>query len=259
MAVTKQVTKAPTPRARFVGTAETSPSTLPSLPSALCWLPTLSAPAPFSLANFCQAVELQTLHPEYNSSTILRADVLVDEDLEERAEQPIVEMEGYGCVRRIRRKLQPKQTRDGSMEQECLFYRTAGREEDAGDAEGLVLLLPDFELLEKENGGLVPYYHPQLAALAFRYLPQSSLSTSSDSQPPSASIHLDVLALPSLPLPTPLPLDHRIYRTALALLKSLHSVACGLDEGYQKRVHHDLLAGKEEVQDLYHALKEKYR
>lgn len=264
MAGNTQRSKAATPRARFLGTPATSASTLPSLPTAVtAWLPTLSASAPFSLSNFYQAVELQTLHPEYNSSTILRADVLVDEDLEGHSaqEQRVVEMPGYDCVRRIRRKLQPKQTRDGSMEQECLFYRSAGSEEDAEDAEGLVLLLPDFDLLQQDNGGIVPYYHPQLAALAFRYLPppSPSPSPSTDSEPPSASIHLDILALPSSPLPTPLPIDHRIYRTALALLKNLHSVACGLDEGYQKRVHHDLLAGKEEVQDLYHMLKEKYR
>lgn len=256
MAGSKPPNKLTPARPRFVSLPVTS-SDHPSLPDANTgWLPTLSAVAPFSLAQFQEAMVMNTLHPEYSSSTILRADILVDQDLEEREEVAGPPLEGYSCVRQIRRKLLPKQTRDGSMEQDCLFYRTAGSEEDAPDAEGLVLLLPDFKLLEQDNGGVVPYYHPQLAALAFRYIPPGS---STSAEPPSATIRLDVLALTSSPLPNPLPLDHRIYRTSLALLKGLHSVGCGLTEGYEKRVNHDLLAGKEEVQDLYHLLKEKYR
>lgn len=248
------------PRARSVGIPATSPSTLPSLASSsTSWLSTITAAAPFSLANFEAALESQCTHPEYNSTTILRADVLLDEEEEHLDASAVPSLQGYSCTRRIRRKLLPKQTRDSSMEQECIFYRSNDGDDDAPGAEGLVLLLPDFKLLERDNAGVVPYYHPQLAALAFRYLPPSAEPSSSSADPPTATLRLDVLALPTAPLPTPLPLDHRIYRTALALLKSLHSVACGLDEGYQKRVHHDLLVGKEEVQDLYHVLKEKYR
>lgn len=132
------------------------------------------------------------------------------------------------------------------MEQECILAQRSNGQE------GLVLLLPDFELLDQEAAGQLPYYHPQVAALAFRHIASKDGST-------PATIRLDVAPLADQPLSRPVPQNHRIYRTALALLSSLYSVATGFDEGYQKRIHHDLLTGREEVQDLYRELKERYR
>lgn len=254
----------PPKRPKFAATPlseQDRPSCLEQLPSTTqSWIPCLCAPAPFSLDNFFIAMSNMSIHPEYQSSTILRADILIDHELEEHAQASaedalaIVALKGYSPVRRIRRRLLPKRPMDGPMEQECLFYAstTSTSDADSDARDGVVLLLPDFAQLERENKGILPYYHPQVFALAFRYLNQPLGDA-------PAQIRLDVVSLASSPLPSPLPPDHRIYRTSLILLQSLSAVGCGIDDGYQKRVNHDLLAGREEVQDLYAQLKVKYK
>lgn len=137
----------------------------------------------------------------------------------------------------MRRRLLPNRTRDSALEEECRFY-------EGERGERLLVLRPDLAL----HAGPLPYYYPAVAALAFRFLPGSV-----------ATVRIDVEPLPAAPPPDPLPLDSRLYRTALALLKQLSQVAHGVETGYEKRVHHDLLADKAAVQDLYLVLKERYR
>ncbi|KAK4056543.1 tRNA(Ser) Um(44) 2'-O-methyltransferase [Microbotryomycetes sp. JL221] len=236
------------------------------------WHATLQASASdFEPKHFLEAMLLQLLHPEYNSSTILRAEILVDESMlrsrgetveqdpssKKRLRAP--EYEGYECTRRIRRRLVPKHApRDKPMEQECWIYRERRRqnEEDAAhdeteddSAAHLVVLQVDLELLQTEADGKIPYYHPAVAGLAFRYLGKS----------PDATVIVDLFPLPSEPFTRPLPVDHRLHRTALALLKHLHGVAIGTKNGYEKRIIHDVLTDRDSVQDLYHQLKERYR
>lgn len=247
------------PRSRFVpvpfsdaaGQAATGHQLLPEIPNAVAaWIPVLSGSVEFSMkAFFRSALEHQIMHPEYASTVILRADILIDEEYEAGTSSPdAYTVQGYTTTRRVRRKIVPKQTRDCSMEQECILASKG----EGSSAEGLVLLLPDFRLLDKEANGQLPYYHPQVSALAFRYLAGKEPSD-------PATIRLDVAPLAARPLPRPVPPNHRVYRTALALLSSLYSVAMGFEEGYEKRIHHDLLTGREEVQDLYRELKERYR
>ncbi|GAA6004975.1 hypothetical protein JCM10207_008467 [Rhodosporidiobolus poonsookiae] len=243
--------------------APDAPHPLPRLPSRtaspLDWLPVLSLPVPFSLDNFTNGI-LDLVHqPEHSSTTILRADILEDDDAPAPDAFPL---EGYRSTRRIRRRILPSRPQfDHAMEQECLFYeRTVGDTPD--DVEGAVFLLPDFEQLKMEDPhGRLPYYHPQCHALAFRYLP-ASLSSST---PPAPALRIDLVPLPSpssspsQPAPAALKPTDRLYRTALALVKFSSKVCAGKADGWQKRVHHDLLAGKEQVQDLYQVLKDKYK
>ncbi|GAA5910825.1 hypothetical protein JCM5296_003380 [Sporobolomyces johnsonii] len=240
---------------------------LPPLASSSApWIPVLAQPAAFPLDCFTQAMHQLVLYPEHSSSTILRADILradhfdldlvLDKGKAKASDVDPIQLEGYTCTRRIRRRILPKRPQfDSAMEQDCLFYQRRRDDLDPlseDSREGLVLLLPDFEQLREENPeGRLPYYHPQVGALAFRYLPPSPLSA-------SATLRLDLLPLPTESLDSPLPPSHRLFRTALALLKFLAKICVGQLQGWEKRMHHDLLAGKEEVQDLYQVLKDKY-
>ncbi|GAA5929882.1 hypothetical protein JCM10213_002813 [Rhodosporidiobolus nylandii] len=276
--------KPPTPQALPVD----APHPLPPLPTPSstppAFLPVLSLPVAFSLAHFHAGLSELVLQPEHSSSTILRADILADKvfDAGEGGGQRegVVDLEGYRCTRRVRRRILPSRPQfDNAMEQECLFYErshpsSGGEDGDEQAREGLLLLLPDFEALARDSPelskqGKLPYYHPQVRALAFRYLP-ASLSSSSSTSPAAAELRIDLIPLPSPSSPTPAapapppelkqlnPKD-RLYRTALALVTFAAKVCAGKAVGWQKRVWHDLLVGKEEVQDLYQVLKEKYK
>ncbi|BGP39056.1 tRNA(Ser) Um(44) 2'-O-methyltransferase [Rhodotorula kratochvilovae] len=229
------------------------PSSTPS-PSPLDWIPVVSLPLECSAEHFHAGLAELVLQPEHSSSTILRADIQADDQVDNSPHPGVVPLEGYRCVRRVRRRILPNRPQfDWPMEQECLFYERSptgeADDDDALEREGLVLLLPDFEQLRQEDSqGRLPYYHPQLHALAFRYLPSS----------PAASLRIDLIPLPSQATTAPLPPSDRLYRTSLVLVKFAAKLCAGHAAGWQKRVHHDLLAGKEEVQDLYQQLKDKY-
>ncbi len=64
---------------------------------------------------------------------------------------------------------------------------------------------------------------------------------------------------PSQTLLTPADINSRLYRTCLALLETLHRYCWGALTNYKKRVHHDCLVSREEYQDLYLVLREKYK
>ena len=75
----------------------------------------------------------------------------------------------------IKVRLMPKQPkRDGRLDQRCIFYRTSetNHEQAIGVQEGIVLMIPQ----AKEIGD-IPFYHPPVRKLAFRY---ESISMSSD-------------------------------------------------------------------------------
>ncbi|GAA6046357.1 hypothetical protein JCM3770_004880 [Rhodotorula araucariae] len=235
-----------------------SPNPLPRLPSPstppspLDWIPVVALPVDASAQHFHAALADLVLQPEQSSSTILRADVQADDhfDASDSPHLGVVALDGYRCVRRVRRRILPNRPQfDWPMEQECLFYERTSKHDESLDREGLVLLLPDFEQLRRQDPqGRLPYYHPQLHALAFRYLPSAA----------AASLRIDLVPLPSQPTTAPLLQSDRLYRTSLVLVRFAAKLCAGHAAGWQKRVHHDLLVGKEEVQDLYQQLKDKY-
>ncbi|GAA5971853.1 hypothetical protein JCM11641_001539 [Rhodosporidiobolus odoratus] len=278
-------TQGPTP----TPLAPDAPHPLPRLPSPsptpLDWIPVLALPVHFSLDHFHQGLIELVLKPELSSSTILRADILADDDYvdgnhgqegKESQPTPAVDLDGFDCVRRVRRRILPNRPQfDKPLDQECLFYerplpsQPSSSTSDAqgeGSREGLLLLLPDHEQLRRddpEGSGKLPYYHPQVWAVAFRFFPRSQ--SPSSASPASASLRIDLVPLPSdslsvpSPGPTSLAQSDRLYRTSLALVKFAAKLCAGKADGWQKRIHHDLLVGKEEVQDLYQALKDKYK
>ena len=188
--------------------------------------------------------------PLFPSSSILRCDIV---DIpEDDAHEPL-SFRGFELKKRIRRKILPRRPFDGAMEQDCYFFQSQSEAEAArGESEeGLVVLMP---LLAERTEAAIPYYHPKVAGIAFRYLGSNS------------TLQLDILPLeaPRLrslsdgePYYSP---EHRIYRTALALLTTLYKHGKGMqpETVYKKRVVHDTIVKREDYQDLYLQLKEKY-
>ena len=93
-------------------------------------------------------------------------------------------------------------------------------------------------------GASLPYYHPTVRHLAFRFVPCT---------PPI--LRIEAVVLPD----TPLDLNSRLYRTALALLETLHRYGWGAMTHYQKRVKHDCVIPREVYQDLYLVMRERYK
>lgn len=261
-----------------------APSPLPPLPSSISsspssWIPVHATTASVASAECFVAALVELVHyPERSSSTILRADILVDHDFQHdlsasdatgkgkaRATESPFDVDGYQLTRRIRRKILPKRPQfDHAMEQECLFYSrqhaptTVLDEGLIRDKETLVLFVVDLDLLEKETGKREPpYYHPQVSTLAFRYLP-ACLTPRPGASPSSPTLRIDLVPLPESQIHAPLEPQDRLFRTSMMLLRSIDKVMKGSANGYEKRVHHDLLVAKERVQDVYQGLKSKY-
>lgn len=264
---------------RYVQSNVAGPSTLLPLNSisstkSLEWIPTVSAPVDFPLAAFYSAMEHTILHPEYSSSSILRADIL--DDAGELGEYAGCIMRDFGeewhCIKRMRRRLVPKcPLLDDELLQECLLL------ENGESTDGMLVFLPELGRTEgEEKGGLdaegrLPHYHPQVYALAIRYCTSTSAPTSSasieyelDATAISTSIQIDLIPLPASTTTTEpaseiAGVSQRLYRTSLMLLKSSWKVSRGRVTGYEKRVNHDLLAKKESLQDLYREMKVRHR
>ncbi len=99
--------------------------------------------------------------------------------------------------------------------------------------------------------GSLPYYHPTVSHLAFRYI---------ESPTPSDDSSAATLQIAAVPLPnTPLDVNARLYRTCLALLETLHRYGWGALTKYKKRVHHDCLVPREAYQDLYLIMRERHK
>lgn len=213
------------------------------------WYPTLEAAYPHSIDVF-QAVLNRMIHsPEHSSSTILRADILSN------SASGTLNLAGFTLTRLVRRRLIAKLGRDGDMTEDCAWFSSTGQ----GSGEAALLLLPDMELLKQELDGVMPYYHPHVAAIAFRFIPSQADEGGHGDGSGNATLRIDLLPLATQPFPTPLPPTDRSYRTALMLAKQIVKESQGEENHYVKRVNHDLLAGKEDVQDLYRELKERYR
>ncbi|SCZ98708.1 BZ3500_MvSof-1268-A1-R1_Chr7-1g09246 [Microbotryum saponariae] len=275
----------PTPKRRLIPTRltdHTTPAPDPTLPrlSSITqdWFPIVSSPANFSLSHFHQACIDMTSHPEHLSTTILRADLIHDIALGEQ-EQDDNELAGFQCHRKIRRRLLPKRKFDWEMTQDCCVYTRPRSLQSVDnvlaehlrssetDEEGAVILRPDFESLPEVANSKLPYYHPQVVSLAFRYIPSTPVATGleddeaevgAESSSSSATIRIDIIPLPNTDPSQSNKASERIYRSCLSLLGFLHTVGSGMVKGYDKKVFHDLLAKKEDVQDLYRCLKGKY-
>ncbi|RDB18428.1 tRNA (uracil-O(2)-)-methyltransferase [Hypsizygus marmoreus] len=203
------------------------------------WLPLIFCPAAFPSEIFEIAVSQLIHHPEYNSTLILRSDTVAE--MTSEFPPSIPKLEGKHLTRVIHRKLLARRPgRDGSLEQYCSLYTSEAHGDSTHPA------FPDTLLLTPivHEGGSLPYYHPAVSHLAFRYIPSS---------PPT--LRIEVVPLPG----TPIDLNSRLYRTCLALLDTLDRYGWGALTNYKKRVHHDCLVPRETYQDLYLVMRERHK
>jgi tRNASer (uridine44-2'-O)-methyltransferase len=124
--------------------------------------------------------------------------------------------------------------RDAGLEQHCTLYGT-----DADHVPTMLVLTPIVSL-----GSQLPYYHPTVLHLAFRYISSSR-----------SILRIEVVPLPD----TPTDLNSRLYRTCLALLDTLHRYGWGVMTNYKKRVLHDCIVQREMYQDLYLVMRERHK
>ncbi|KAK9495145.1 hypothetical protein V1508DRAFT_411028 [Lipomyces doorenjongii] len=204
-------------------------------------------------------------HPNINSTSIMRADILYDsavgshndadisyDDYAKKEKEICCELEKLGifsllsngveCVRikrRIIREIIPRnQDKDLSMRQSCLLLSD-------GAGSSSILYLPH----TIESPESTPYYHPAVSGILLHYT--------------STRTHNDVNTLQLLyrlfsPSPEPVALPNRLERTALRLLATAYKHSLGVMNGYQKRVQHDVVIDKVSFQDTYVSLKRRY-
>ncbi|GLB39006.1 putative predicted AdoMet-dependent methyltransferase [Lyophyllum shimeji] len=200
------------------------------------WLPLVSCPSSFPPELFKIAVSQLIHHPEYNSTLILRSDTLAELTFDFPTSLP--RPKGRHLMRVTQRRLLARRPgRDASLEQYCSLY---GPEDTHDSARPDTLILTPII----PEGGSLPYYHPAVLHLAFRYIP---------SEP--ATLRIEVVPLPG----TPTDPNSRLYRTCLALLDTLDRYGWGALTNYKKRVVHDCLVPREPYQDLYLIMRERHK
>lgn len=160
---------------------------------------------------------------------------------------------GYKLVWTVVRKLIPRNPKlDEALEQTCHLYTSTDqvvvREQDGSsktiDAERyLVIYIPHVSDAES-----IPFYHPKVRGVAILYTYQDQ--PLSGAPPGTLSIYYDLF--PERPL------ENRMSRTALKMLEIIHKHARGRMQGYQKRVHHDIIIPQKTFQDTYAYLKGEY-
>jgi tRNASer (uridine44-2'-O)-methyltransferase len=208
-------------------------------------------------------LEQLCIHPERNSSSILRADILRDTATSSSSKQtqagdstPEWSLDlNYAAdlieKRRLRRKLLPRKPNiDKPLEQDCVFLTS----QDPSENKASVVLLPD---VQEERD--VPFYHPILRKLAFEYRPSpqfrdgddvntvaqgiiriSALPFLDSSSSGSNIIHEALSARVDSGVEVNKVLPQRTIRTCMHLLETLYKHAWGGDRGYEKRVIHDV-------------------
>ena len=202
-----------------------------------------------------------------------------------------IEFEGFAFDRSIIREMVPRNPRiDRRLVQSCHLYearkstsnfrdtnKTLNSEDDVVDK--LVLYLPHVDKPQD-----MPWYHPCVKALAFRYTGRprskseqsqhtgtSQTSQSQDSDPNcfrgELSIHIvpfESQTQPDNPSGVGKNSDdsgadqNRLHRTLLRLLTTIKRHGTGREKGYEKKGRHDSIVPQKRFQDTYTRLKMTY-
>jgi tRNASer (uridine44-2'-O)-methyltransferase len=252
-----------------------APSTDSSLPPEI-WSIVQSAPANFNPEYFLEVSRNLLENPNLTATYLSRAELsytsFTDSSFNPDAKhahelasivkhlkpdhQPRIIPEGvpgYRLEWTVVRKLIPRNPKlDESLLQTCHLFksitdvtvRDPNGDTKTMDAERhLVIYLP--HVLDPES---IPFYHPKVRGVAILYT--FLKKPAPDTAPGTLSIYYDLF--PERPL------DNRMSRTALKMIEIIHKHARGRMQGYQKRVHHDVIIPQKSFQDTYAYLKGKY-
>ncbi|EPQ29053.1 uncharacterized protein PFL1_03342 [Pseudozyma flocculosa PF-1] len=272
------------------------PASLSLLPrttqhDAPAFLPILAAPAYAPLDAWHHVMDDLIRHPERNSSNILRADILEQQTCDSTSSND-ADIDGYRPIKRIRRSILPRRPGlDWEMHQECTLYHRTDPLDASSIREAVVVYTPiaspqarqrfsegwiddpTRRLSFPSHEEQIPFYHPKVRAIAFRYfVSQPQPQSQHDGAEAAASSHDDD-AERSLPIfgthsialvpfgpdqSAALPPTHRLARISLHLVTTLHTHTWGRTHNYVKRVHHDVVVPREAFQDLYLQLKARH-
>lgn len=218
------------------------------------WKPVLERPCSFPSQIFLETMQDMILNPNYNTSWVLRADILFDSHRPENiVEESSVDgeaskgpethvsvrhinMRGFSPARKLVRKFIPRNPeRDRVSNQTCIFFEEEPAPEGLWKKRTLVVYLAHVSTAEE-----LPYYLPAVKAVAFLH-EENVLEAENQNK---ISIHY-------LPFEPSTPLTTRLERTALRLMERIIKVGNGTVNGYEKRVHHDLVIPRERSQDTY--------
>ncbi|OCL09564.1 DUF1613-domain-containing protein, partial [Glonium stellatum] len=261
-----------------------SPSTITSgLPPEL-WTPIISTPSVFPPSYFLQVSKNLLKNPNLTSSHLFRAEIFYDsqndasfnssaqlaEDLSDfiqhmkAAYRPLVVpggFPGYKLSWTVVRKLIPRNPQlDKPLVQTCHLFTSSDTKsvQESDGAKSNKLKGVDHTFTEERNLIVylphatspddIPWYHPPVRALATLYI--WSPDSASPSPPGNLSFYYNLFPGTEL--------TNRMERTALNMLKIIHKHGHGQQEGYTKRVHHDVVVPQKRFQDTYTYLKGKY-
>lgn len=160
---------------------------------------------------------------------------------------------GYKLEWTVVRKLIPRNPKlDKPLLQTCHLYvshekvnvmENAERNKKTDAERYLIIYIPHVPDVES-----IPFYHPKVrgVAILYSFQPQPSPGVA----PGTLSLYYDLFPETSL--------ENRMSRTALKMLEVIHKHAKGRMQGYQKRVHHDVVVPRKIFQDTYAYLKGEY-
>lgn len=208
------------------------------------WTPLFRHEIRFDPTIFDQVMVNLIRNPNLNSSWLFRADILLDHAAGSEVSevsfdnQPLVpSFSGLEESRRLVRRMIPRnELRDKPLDQTCVFYQGTTSQ---GVQRYLIIYLP-----HSKSESDIPFYHPTVRGIAFLHdwSPEQSRGT--------ISIHFCFFEGSKR--------DDKLVRTALNLLRVLYKHGEGQVDGYQKRVHHDVLVPQAALQNRYAMLKKKY-
>lgn len=229
------------------------------LPDQPRWTHLVEAPAYFAFHDWHATMLAWIQHPERNSSSILRGEIWQEKNEDTHAEEGMTLR--FQCVRR----LLPRRVHiDRGMLQECAIwhdgngagsaiYTTLRVSDQAHEPPNPKVLDKPYESSDWPMQDDVPFYHPSVRAVAFRYWPMAHSGTEGA---PQGTIRVDFVLFPRDG--AHVPSSSRLGRTALSLLRLMHQHSVGHASSYVKRVHHDMLVPRDVYQDLYLHLRSKY-
>ncbi|KAM7220060.1 putative AdoMet-dependent methyltransferase domain containing protein [Rhypophila decipiens] len=232
------------------------------------WRPLFRHDCTFNPDIFIDVMIYQIKNPNINSSWLFRADILHDSQEEPAASYPTspVAVESGGVElasppsflglelrRSMIRRLIPRNTmRDKPLDQTCLIYQSPqsvvtsdNHDPDESPIQSLVVYIPHVS-----SPSEMPFYHPAVRGIAFLH---QWIPSQEEEEESSGSISVSYLFFDDLVDP-----PVKVIRTGMHLLEAIYKHGQGRVEGYQKRVHHDLLVPQARLQDTYMKLKHKY-
>lgn len=155
---TQPVGGIPTPAFRPITHAPAIVSSLATPEEA--WQEVLVSSCHFGRSVFLSTLKSLCLHPERNSSLILRADPMPPRPISAE-ETPA----GMDAIEEVRVRLMPRQpNRDGRLEQRCHFFRADPEPVTGRKEEAVVVYRP-----EVRSRSELPYYYPPVRGLAYRW------------------------------------------------------------------------------------------